>query len=202
MDLSKQDLSNKNFEGANIKNVNFEGACLKGASFMHAIIDNCDFRGADFTDGTLEHAVFHGCDMTGADVSGVNFHAASMNDTILTDVKDSEDTKFFRQRCPETGAFLGYKKLQNDRIAMLLIPADAKRTSATLNTCRCSKAKVMYVRSFDQKEHFDFGIATINDEFVYKVGEWVYADSFEDNRWIDATHGIHFWMSFEEAIGY
>ena len=38
--------------------------------------------------------------------------------------------------------------------------------------------------------------------FVYKKGESIYPDRFTEDRWVESTYGIHFWMSREEAIAY
>lgn len=202
INYSGKNLVESNFDGTTFFNVDFSYAVLNKSIMRHCIFNNCSFYKASLKDVDLQSAVFSNCTMKRADIRGANFYAASLNDTEIDGVLADEATSYFKLRCPAEGPFLGYKKLQDDRIAMLLIPEDAKRTSATCNTCRCSKAKVLAVRSFDQKIHYDYGISTINDDFVYNVGEWVFADEFEDNRWIDATHGIHFWMSWEEACAY
>ena len=45
----------------------------------------------------------------------------------------------------------------------------------------------------------------VNDNYVrlvYKVGEYVYPDSFDEYRWNECSHGIHFFMNKEDAIDY
>ena len=39
-------------------------------------------------------------------------------------------------------------------------------------------------------------------DFKYTLGEYVFPDSFNPDRWMESTHGIHFWMTPEEAIAY
>lgn len=201
-DYRGKTMDNKNFQEGTFTNVDFSYAVLNQSNMSHCIFTNCNFRQASLRGVDLSHSVFYNCTLEESDISGANFHGASLNDINVDGVIYDDNTSYFKLRCPQEGAFLGYKKLQDDRVAMLLIPAEAKRTSATLNTCRCSMAKVLAIRSFDQRIHYDYGVSTINDDFIYRVGQWVYADSFEENRWIEATHGIHFWMSFEEACGY
>ena len=44
-----------------------------------------------------------------------------------------------------------------------------------------------------------------NDNYVltcYKVGEDVLPDSFDENRWNEYSHGIHFFINKQEAIDY
>ena len=36
----------------------------------------------------------------------------------------------------------------------------------------------------------------------YIVGDYVYPDEFDTNRWEECTHGIHFFIDKEEAINY
>lgn len=103
---------------------------------------------------------------------------------------------------PETGAFLGYKKCVNDRMVQLLIPADAKRTSATLPSCRCNKAKVLTIKSFDFKENYEEAWSLVDENFVYRRGQWVEVKDFNEDRWQDSTTGIHFWMTRQEAENY
>ena len=40
-------------------------------------------------------------------------------------------------------------------------------------------------------------------ELLYKVGEMVYPDdAFDENRWNECSHGIHFFVNKQEAIDY
>jgi hypothetical protein len=37
---------------------------------------------------------------------------------------------------------------------------------------------------------------------VYKVGEMVYPDSFDEDRWNECSHGIHFFVNEKDALNY
>lgn len=37
---------------------------------------------------------------------------------------------------------------------------------------------------------------------IYRVGEMVYPDSFDDDRWNECSHGIHFFVDKRNAINY
>ena len=88
-------------------------------------------------------------------------------------------------------------------IVQLEIPADAKRSSATTMKCRCDKAKVVSITSLDgKKEHSSVENKEYNPHITYKVGEMVYPDSFDDNRWDECSHGIHFFINKQDAINY
>lgn len=127
---------------------------------------------------------------------------------------DCSFTKPVSLSCPESGGFIGYKKcwyLDNEKdncidcVVKLLIPSDAKRSSAFGRKCRCSKAKVLGIfDDLDGNELKDvFSVFSPYDgNFIYAVGEEVYPDSFDEDRFNECSHGIHFFMSFDEARDY
>ena len=41
-----------------------------------------------------------------------------------------------------------------------------------------------------------------NKNFIYKLGEIVEEKDFDENRWIECTRGIHFFINREEAVLY
>jgi hypothetical protein len=84
----------------------------------------------------------------------------------------------------------------------LEIPADAKRSSATTNKCRCDKAFVVSITNIKNGESID---KIDNDEYAhteYVVGEMVYPDSWDGNRFNECSHGIHFFIDKQDAIDY
>ena len=103
--------------------------------------------------------------------------------------------------CPEEGSFIGYKKADGC-IVKLLILKDAKRSSATTVKCRCSKAKVLEIREIQTDKLLDSVSSDYDIDFVYKVGEVVSVDDFDDNRWSECSTGIHFFMNRENALNY
>ena len=154
-DLSGADLSEVDFSLSSFHRVRFDRADMHGCAVENALFDDCSFRGTDFRRANLKGAAMRYDDLSGADISGANLFSAVLEHANLSGIISDADTKFFRLYCPEKGAFLGYKKCFNNRLVQLLIPADAKRTSATMNSCRCSRAKVLSIKSFDYAEEFD-----------------------------------------------
>ena len=114
--------------------------------------------------------------------------------------------------CPKEGEFIGYKvcyidgvENQTACIVKLMVPFDAKRSSAFSNKCRCSKAKVLGLYSLDGEEITDtFTAVSMKSGRVsyYIVGHTTYADSWDDDRFHECSGGIHFFMSFEKAVKY
>lgn len=202
MDLSGKDLSNTNFDLCLFQNVVLDGADLTASSIINAGLDGCSLKNVIFENADMKGACLRGCDMTGCNIKGANLFSAVLEHARLDGIIADENTQWFRMHCPETGPILGYKKCVNDRLVQLLIPADAKRTSATLPSCRCNKAKVLTIKSFDSTEEYDEAWSLVDENFVYRKGQWVEVKDFNEDRWMDSTTGIHFWMTREEAIGY
>ena len=44
--------------------------------------------------------------------------------------------------------------------------------------------------------------ASYSPAVTYVVGEMVYPDSFDENRWNECSHGIHFFINKQNAIDY
>lgn len=195
--LRGQNLEWGEFTSVSFKNTDFTECCLKNARFR-----DCDLEGAVFCGADLRGADLRGCRLCHADFRGADIRLCVLEYADLAGAKMDETTRGYVMRCPETGAFVAYKKCLYDRIVQLLVPADARRSSATGPTCRCDKAKVLTIKSFDGTEEFDEAWSMVDENFVYRKGAWVYADSFTEDRWKDSTHGIHFWMTREEAMGY
>ena len=127
--------------------------------------------------------------------------------------------------CPSEGEFFGYKVVREVfedatdrysytwkweyRILKLLIPDDAKRSSAFGKKCRCSKA--MPVELYDLEGNVIVSSNRIEsccsatylgNPFSYYIGRMAYPDAWDDNRFRECSKGIHFFMTFEEAIDY
>lgn len=202
MDLTGWNLSHVDFALCSFQETILNGVDFHDSSVENALFDGCPLRGADFRNANMRTASFRNCDMRECRIEGADLYGAVLEYARLTGIHSDENTKWFRLYCPEEGAFLGYKKCVGDRLVQLLIPADAKRTSATRASCRCSRAKVLTIKSFDFKENYDEAWSLVDENFVYRRGEWVEVKNFNEDRWMDSTTGIHFWLTREEAEAY
>ena len=197
MDFSRVDFSNSDF-----KNVNFRSCKFDNAKLQHTKFENCDLSGSSFAYADLFSADLRTCNLSGSNFDGADFFAALLWEAKLDNLLVTDRTKFFRNYCPEEGYMFGYKKCFNERMVQLLIPKDAKRCSSTTNACRCDKARVVAITDVNRKESYKEAMSFVDPNFIYRLGEMVYADSYNEDRWHDSSHGIHFWMTFEEALGY
>lgn len=202
MDLSNIKLNCLDFSHSIFENIKFNDADLEACNFFHCLFKNVSFVGTN-----LKHTNLSECDLKynnlrNADISGANLYFAVLEKAILDNVTFDENTKYFNLLCPINKAFIGYKKCFNYRIVKLLIPSDAKRTNATNEACRCSKAKVLSITSFDNKKIYKEALALADENFIYRVGEWVMVDNFDEDRWNDGSNGIHFYLQRQQAIDY
>ena len=202
MNLENYDLSDMNFSHSNFINVNLSNVNFCSSQLVNVLLDDCDLQNANLKNANLERASLRRANLTKVDISGARLYAAVLENAILDDIIFDDNTKNFRIHCPEKGAFIAYKKGLNNLIVKLLIPSDARRVSSTMNCCRCDKAKVLEIKNFEGSKFFDEAWSTVAENFCYKLGEWVYAENFNEDRWYDSTGGIHFWMTEEEAKAY
>lgn len=147
----------------------------------------------------LRDANLRGANLSGAYLSGANLSGANLSDAYLRDAKELPFVPF---ACPSDGAFIGWKKV-NNHLIMLEILEDAQRCSCTSNKCRCDKAKVLGITNLETEESVsEIKNISYSPYVTYVVGEMVYPDSFDENRWNECSHGIHFFINKQEAINY
>ena len=149
-----------------------------------AVLRGADLRGANLCDTDLRGANLYGANLRGANLRGVNG---------------------INLACSEIGAFIGFKKayLKNNPVLVKLqILEDSKRSSATGRKCRCDKALVLEITDLNETMQFHEAFSGHDRDFIYKVGEIVSVNDFDDNRWEECTSGIHFFITKEEAKNY
>ena len=199
----RADLRCANLCGANLCGANLCGADLRCANLRCANLCGANLCGANLCGADLCNANLCDADLCDADLCNANLRNADLRGAKNTD-KTAWDayTAFYPLQCPETGSFIGYKKAA-DKIVMLEICADAKRSSATSRKCRCNKAKVLSITHLDGS---DSGLTEVRSdyskEFVYRVGEIAEVPDFDDDRWNECAAGIHFFITRGEAVKY
>ena len=174
---------------ADLRGANLRGANLRGADLRCANLRDADLRGADLRCANLGGANLRGADLGYADLRGANLRGA-------------KDVPFIPINLPE-GEFIAWKKLPNGLIAKLKILEDSKRSRATGDKCRCDKCLVLEFQNIDGSKS-DENTYTSNNyaECTYTVGEVVHADDWNENRWNECSHGIHFFIDRQSAVNY
>jgi uncharacterized protein YjbI with pentapeptide repeats len=157
---------------------------------------------ADLWDADLWGADLRDADLRGADLWGANLRDADLRGADLRDADHDSSTAFLPIQCPEEGSFVAYKKAKG-LVVKLLIPDDAKRSSATSRKCRCDKAEVIEIMKPDKTSSNLTSVPSNYDpDFVYEVGKTVIVSDFEEDRFVECAAGIHFFITFDEAKKY
>ena len=179
--LSGANLAHANLRGANLAHANLRGANLAYADLAYADLAGADLRGVNLRGVNLRDADLAGVDLAGADLAG----AKNIPDLAAA------------QSCilPE-GNLVGWKKCRDNVIVKLLIPQRAKRSCATGRKCRAEYVQVLRVYGADA------GISTHDEKTVYRKGEMVQCDNWNDDRWTECSGGIHFFITRIEAEKY
>ena len=179
------------------------GAYLNGAYLYGANLEGANLEGANLEGAYLKGAYLYGANLYGANLYGANLEGAYLNGAYLygANLEGAKEIPYIPLACPSDGAFIGWKKVRG-KLVKLLIPEDARRSSATTRKCRCDKAQVLAIMDTDGSNPIDEILNDNRVELLYKVGETVYPDSFDENRWRECSHGIHFFINKQDAINY
>ena len=155
-----------------------KGSC---ADLREADLCGANLCGADLRDADLRGANLCGANLRGADLCGANL--CNLQKARLSIVTD--------------GDLIVWKSCRNGVLVKLLIPKEAKRSNATGRKCRAEFADVLEVIGAEIGESRNPSGNGIVIE--YRAGQRVKADSWDENRWVECSHGIHFYLTKEEA---
>lgn len=198
-DLSFINLKKAHLDFANMSFCNLSFACLDMADLHDALIYHSDLLKASLVRSNLFYTDFYKSELFETDFSGAAFFRTGIKEARIKDVKGFPS---FPMDIPE-GEFIGWKKLSDNIIAKLLILEDSNRSRSTGFKCRCSKARVLELQNLDgtpskMKQYLNVRFKPC----LYKEGEIVESDSWDDNRWKVCSHGIHFFLDRQSAVEY
>lgn len=205
IDLSHADLTLANFYNsimgfAKLDNTELGGAILAKTNLRFSDLTGANLSGADLSDADLSHS----------NLSNVNLLDAALFNTYLDgSIVDNIITNY-PMNLPD-GEFIAWKKVHtdvvNEYIIKLKILENSKRSRGTSDRCRCDKALVLEIQNLDgsksdltEVHHIGFSLKSL--PCIYKVGEIVEADRWDNNRFNECSHGIHFFLSRERAESY
>ena len=178
------------------KMADLRGADLRVADLRVADLSWADLRWANLRGADLRGANLRGADLRVADLSWANLRWANLRGAKCIDLAKN---LFYPLSCPEKGEYTGFKKADG-KIVEIMIPADAKRSSATGRKCRASKAVVISITTLEGDPAGNEVRSDHDKDFVYRVGETVEVQNFDENRWNECAPGIHHYITREEAV--
>ena len=198
-DLQGADLRGANLKGADLQGADLRGADLRGAYLRDVYLKGADLRGADLNYANLQGANLRGANLKGADLQGADLNYANLQGADLN-CADLRGAAGLFQTPPSHGSFIGWKKAQKNLIVKLLIPEDAKRSSATGRKCRCDKAEVLEIQDIYGNIVNTTAKSIHSPSFIYEAGKTVSVSDFDNNRFNECAPGIHFYVTREEAV--
>ena len=215
----RADLRGADLRGADLLGVNLCDANLRGANLCDANLCDANLLGADLCDANLCDANLRGADLRGADLLGAdlcdanlcdanllganlcdaNLRDANLRGANLCSAKNAEHAQAQTYIVPE-GSIIGWKKADSPDggycIVKLRIPEDAKRSNATGRKCRAEFADVLEIIGAE------YAVSNYDKDFKYEVGKRVIPNKFDENRWVECSNGIHFFITRLEAEAY
>ena len=158
---------------------------LEKATGARADLRGANLSGANLSDTNLSSANLRGADLSGANLSDANLSSANVADLAIAMTRILPD-----------GDLVGWKKCRDGVIVKLRIPAEAKRSHAFGRKCRAEFADVLEVIGAE------VGISLHDGKTEYRTGQRVTPDSFDENWMDECSHGVHFFITRQEAEAY
>ena len=223
IDFTQYDLSHACFYGSTLINCVFSRNFMKSADFRACVFLDCKFEDVvceftTFSNAKLINTSINNSSICLSDFSGSILDNVDFNGTDIdfascclmgSKIKKIVNTPYIPLACPESGAFIGWKKCKavifdSSVIVKLLIPENAQRSSAFGRKCRASEAKVLAIQDMSGNDRSDIIAHSLFDfNTIYKVGETVKTRTpFCENRFEECASGIHFFTSRQEAVEY
>jgi uncharacterized protein YjbI with pentapeptide repeats len=190
-------------QGAYLRDADLRGAYLQVADLRDADLRGAHLQGADLRDADLRDANLQGAHLQDADLRGAHLQYADLRDANLQGAHLQDAHLQGAMGIPATaravlsilpdGDIIGWKKCQRNVIVKLRVPADAARSNAAGRKCRASYADVLEVIGADE------AYSRHDNSFIYRPGETVRPESFNDDWTVECGGGIHFFITLEEA---
>jgi hypothetical protein len=157
---------------------------------------------ANLSRADLSGADLFRADLSGANLSGTYLFRADLSGANLSGAKNA-DYAFAQTLIVPDGSFIAWKKCCDNIIAKLQIPEDAKRHNASGRKCRAEKAIVLELIDLNDKHKKPTEAFSRRDKkTIYRVGETVVCDKWDENRWNECSGGVHFFITRIEAENY
>jgi hypothetical protein len=145
---------------------------------------------------TLYGANLCGADLYGANLCEADLCGANLRGANLREAKNIPALAAAQLAILPEGAIIGWKKCCDGVLVKIRIPETARRSNATGRKCRAEFVDVLEVIG---STHDGQAWSLYSRDTVYRTGERVTCDRWEEDRWIECGGGIHFYLSRLEA---
>jgi hypothetical protein len=188
--LHGADIRGAKLVGANLHSADLRGANLAGANLIGAALNHADLRSANFYGADLSHANLTNANLIGADLIGAKLRGAKLRGAKLPDFQ-----------IPQTGEIIGWKKLDQNTVAKVMVPATARRTATLVgNKCRAPVLKTLGIYGPGRSSWRAVAPTRPGGACrTYEVGRVTVADWYDDDIRVDCTHGLHFFLTRRAA---
>jgi hypothetical protein len=174
---------------------------LSRANLIGAYLYGADLYGANLSGAYLSRANLYGANLSKANLTGANLSGANLSGANLTGA-------ILPKYCivPEKGSFIAYKKVIDRKNKRFIIEVEVPKTALRMNSLvgrkiRVSKVKVLKAFNTKCKTFINLGYGD-SKQVKYIIGKVTKADSFDPDIRIECTHGIHVFLTKEEAEEY
>jgi hypothetical protein len=197
--LQQAYLQDADLRGADLRYADLRGAYLQGANLQDADLRGADLRYADLRGADLRGANLWGADLQEADLQEADLREADLREANLRNTRYNHST-IGVHRAP-SGCLLGWKKLDGRYLISLRIPSKARRSCATTRKHRAEYARVLRIVDIDSGVELEEVLGGLCPT-RYKVGELVYPNRWDTDRWNECSNGIHFFLTEAEAMAW
>ena len=164
-------------------------AAVEMAVKARANLSDADLSRANLSDAYLSRAY-----LSRANLSDAYLSRANLSGAYLSGAKNFEKARGLAYQIPQEGELIVWKAVTGG-VCKLLIPADAKRTATPIGRkCRAEFVKVLEAPQDGRGIH--------DPRLVYRAGEIIRPDKYDPDPRVECTHGIHFFLTREEAEAY
>ena len=202
-----------NLDGANLNGANLYRASLDGANLYRASLNWASLDGANLYRANLYRASLDGANLDGANLNGANLDGASLDGASLYRANldgasldgasldgaslyraNLENVKGLAYQIPQEGELIVWKAVAGG-VCKLRVPPEAKRTATPIGR----KCRAEWVEVLDAPKN---GRGLHDSSVIYRAGEIVRPDKYDPDPRLECTHGIHFFLTREEAEAY
>jgi len=200
-DFEKLNLSHATLRFCRFGYCNMQKACLKSATIDECLVKHSNLTCAYMRNACLLDSSLLACYVNGADFNNFMHRNLSVN---WCNIDYALNVGKIPYACPQEGSFEAFKIVESDNkyLVKLFVPEDARRSSSFGGKCRCDKAKVLEITRMSDNISVCECINVEHHPTVYRVGEIVYPDKWDDCRWHECSSGIHFFMDRKSALIY